>query len=756
MDELAVALFALVLAGVAFVLTIVLPIASFVRARQARNAANDLDTRLDGLETTVRRIEAELRAGTGVGARRTDVLAGPALGPSAPPQVPSPVTRPAALPEAAPPAVASADESVPHEPEQLPVATETFESRIGGRGLLYVGAVALLLGVGFFVKYAFDNEWVTETARVVLGGVAGLVLVTAGWQFVRRGYPQYGQILAGTGIVALYIATFAAISFYGLISQGAAFGLMVLITAASALMADRLASHGLAVVALLGGFATPFLVGGSDDAQVTLLTYDAILVAGAIYLARRRGWPYLTLFAYVLTAGTFFAWADADYAPAKYVTTQVFLVVFGALFLYAWYALRRLLRSTDGTNAANKETIDIISFFLSSAPIAVHVASLVNLEAHPLSYLVYLLLVTLAGVVAGIRLERPWLRLVIFAAVVPFLIEWIVAHRTPGWLAASAIGLLAVYLLHLGGGWEWRTRHREAPLTKADVILFHANGLALAGAIYALTWDWSLAWTVGLSLAQAAWHAALAWLTRRWRQEVSPNALALMFALLGLAVGLAWDGWPSIVAWMVEGAAIVWVGWRTRQAWMRAGGIALTAWMLLMTGFNGLFATPAGFIMLWNPRVGAVAAIIAVLYGVAALYRRASFELPEEAPGMRAAYLVAANVMTVLLASVEINSYWHARVGIDAAADLALQASLSLLWALYGTGLIVAGIIRRYRPIRYLAIALLSITILKVFLSDLYQLGGIYRIAGFLGLGVFLLLGAWLYQRYRGIIVGEE
>jgi uncharacterized membrane protein len=228
-----------------------------------------------------------------------------------------------------------------------------------------------------------------------------------------------------------------------------------------------------------------------------------------------------------------------------------------------------------------------------------------------------------------------------------------------------------------------------------------------------------------------------------------------MFAMLGLAIGLTWDGWPAIVAWTVEGAAIVWVGLRTRQAWLRVGGIALTAWLLLLTVAK-TFTTLSGFAVLWNARVGAVAVIIGVLYVVAELYRRAEADLPDEAPGMRAAYLIAANVMTVLLASAEVNSYWYARVGFDASANLALQASLSILWAVYGTALIVVGIVRRYRPVRYLAIALLSITILKVFLSDLYQLGGIYRVAGFLGLGVFLLLGAWLYQRYRGIIVGDR
>lgn len=797
MDEMAAILFALGLTVAAVTLAVVLPIASFVGMRRARAAAQALEQRIGALESAVRTLErtwlsdmrtadgstaapqpAEVRAEAG----RAPAAPGPAPVPGEeppPPQPPVTALRPEPVPDGGPtpgPAAvapetvglstahtvvaqepadaAGIDRQTGHPGPSRP--TETIESRIGGRGLLYVGAVALLFGVAFFVKYAFDNDWINETARVGLGSLTGLALVALGWRLDRRGYAQYGQILAGTGFVALYISTFAAISSYGLLSQGAAFGLMVAITLASALMADRLPAYGLAVVAVLGGFATPFLVGGGEDRQVTLLTYDAILAVGTVYLAGRRSWPSLSLFAYALSALTFIAWADRYYDASKYATTQVFLVAFCTIFLAAWWVLRRGSRAGKTAAGWLAGTDGKIEPFLATVPIVFHVASLVNLQSHPLPLLVYLLLFTLAGVVASIRLDRAWLRLVVLLTAAPFVIGWVVEHRSPGWVPAATVAVLAVYVLHLAGQWEGRTRRPDDRPPRADVALFHANGLALAGGVYALTWDWPLPWSVGLALVQAAWHAALAWATRRWRQEVSPNALALMFAMLGLAIGLLWDGWPAIVAWMIEGGAVVWVGLRTRQAWLRACGVTVTAWMLLLALFNDFFLTPAGFTMVWNARVGAGAVLIAVLYFAAAAYRRAETALPEEAPVMRAAYLVAANVMTLLLASTEVNSYWHARAGSDAAADLALQASLSILWVVYGTALIVAGIVRRYRPVRYLAIAILSLTIVKVFLSDLSQLGGIYRIAGFLGLGAFLLVGAWLYQKYKDIIVGDR
>ena len=57
------------------------------------------------------------------------------------------------------------------------------------------------------------------------------------------------------------------------------------------MLADRQRALGLALMAVGGGFATPFLVGGGGDAQLTLFTYDALLVVGTLYLANRQGWP---------------------------------------------------------------------------------------------------------------------------------------------------------------------------------------------------------------------------------------------------------------------------------------------------------------------------------------------------------------------------------------------------------------------------------------------------------------------------------
>lgn len=754
--------------GLLTIVLLILVMVTFSRVNRLRADVDRLRAGFREIEDTVRLLAVD-------SARRRAASQGTQATPQAVhPAEPARPTEPTAAPEpakTAEPLTAEIPQPVPSvdvpprtmRPVDVVAASETesIESRIGGRWLLYIGMATLLLGLAFFIKYAFDNQWITETGRVVLGTLAGLVMAGGGLRLARRGYPLFGEVLAGGGIVALYLSSFAALNFYGLISRPTAFGQMVIITAVGALMADRQRSQGLAFVALLGGFLTPFLVGGDQDAQVVLLTYDAILVAGTIGLMRRHGWALLCVASYVLTAITFSAWAGQYYHATKYVTTEVFLTLYCAMFLYMLAQVRRF---TDPAAA-------IAQVVLWSAPIVYHLSSVANLYPQSLPLLVYLTLVTLVGVMASIRFDTPWLRLAVFLLVMPVYLTWLNQHTGAGWRVASVVVLLAIYGMHLVAQAERLSpsMHKNGNLVVpsgpsrkpdgwllADLVLLHANGLALFAGLYVLV---DASWpqmTALLALVLAAWQAGLAWYLRRFAAEPALNVVGVAFTMVGFAIGLQFDDWWAVVGWAIEAGAVVWVGLRSRREWMRLGGALLMAGTLVRLFSLGFLDAPSGFTMVFNARVGATLVIVAVFYALAIAHRRWGRELSDQATPEIATLFVGANILTILLMSTEISFFWQARADADAAANLGRMASLSLAWGLYGTALIVIGIVRRYAPIRYLAIALLLLTVGKVFLVDLSQLGGIYRIIGFIGLGLFLLLAAWLYQRYKSVIIGSD
>ena len=753
------ALVALAVSALLFLMTVVVPIVTLLRARKAADDVRRLEDRLDGLSLELKRIQLKVVELTEPGSKPV-----PAAPPPVPARAPASAAAPATVVEAVAAAAAPQDPtpSMPQPVQPRPAAPasaaepvapialhpeegESLESRIGGRWLLYIGTAALVLGIGFFVKYAFDNAWINETGRVLIGGAIGLAMAAGGHRLARRGYALYGQIVAGGGFAALYISVFAAVGFYGLIGRPVAFTLMVLITAAAAAAASVHRSIGLAAFAVTGGYLTPFLVGGGENAQVTLFTYDAILAIGTMLLAARHGWPVLNLLSYAFVLFTFATWADRFYTRAQWVPTQIFLTLYAALFTWigarAWRALR--------------EPGQMFAALLLTAPLVFHAASVVNLAPHWMALLVYVTLASVAGVAASVRLDRGWLRLAVFALCAPVLWSFISDHNVPGWRVAPAVVAFAIYTMNLLAIGE-RLARAAARWFKSDIVLFHANALGLFAGLYGIVDPVATAWVPALALAIAAWHGALTWFWRRTSEDASLNSLAVAFAMVGFAIGIRFDQWWAIAGWAVESAAIVWVGLKARRDWMRLGGALLLGWTIVRLATAGFLEPAAGFVPVVNARVGVTLLIVAVCYVLALLHERLGADLSDQARPETAALYLVGNVLTIVLFTTEVRFYWQLREATDAAARLAGSASVSVAWALYGTVLIVVGIVRKYAPVRYLAIALLAMTVVKAFLSDLSMLGGIYRIIGFVGLGAFLLLGAWMYQRYRDVIVGKE
>src|SRR5207247_1238445 len=138
-----------------------------------------------------------------------------------------------------------------------------------------------------------------------------------------------------------------AFNFYQLIGRAPALVLMCGITALAAWLADRQRSQGLAILAVGGGFATPFLLPSAIDAQLALFSYETVLIAGTMYLAHRRTWPALNLASYLLTLVTMISWTDRFYDPSKYLTTELFFTLFCAMYLYVLHASPRTGKTTS-------------------------------------------------------------------------------------------------------------------------------------------------------------------------------------------------------------------------------------------------------------------------------------------------------------------------------------------------------------------------------------------------------------------------
>jgi uncharacterized membrane protein len=84
-------------------------------------------------------------------------------------------------------------------------------------------------------------------------------------------------------------------------------------------------------------------------------------------------------------------------------------------------------------------------------------------------------------------------------------------------------------------------------------------------------------------------------------------------------------------------------------------------------------------------------------------------------------------------------------ISIPAAVDQ--HWDTSAIWLAYGVALMLYGLRRKVTFIRWNALVLIGVTVLKVFLFDLSNLGQGYRIMALSILGVALLSLSFLYQR---------
>lgn len=354
---------------------IVGPIVALVKASIASNQSQHTQRELARLEDLLHRLRHELHA------LKSQEKASPAAPPpqTAPPPIVAPAPAPApsdlsdlsdlsdqpeeAAPVYQPPAPVpppipqqvvtepEARSPIPPPPAREPAVQFSLEQFMGVKMFAWLGGIALFFGVIFFVKYAFENNWISPAMRVALGFVTGAGLLAGGLALHRKAaYQVLAQALCATAVLILYGVTYSANAYYHLAAFGKVptFALMSLITVAAFLIAVRLNALVVAVLGMLGGFLTPLLVRTGADKPIALFAYIGLLVIGLLAVSRHRRWGFLASAAAVGTVLMQLLWFGEFFVSGHYaegVRTLIpmgILMFFNALYLTAaWLEQRR-------------------------------------------------------------------------------------------------------------------------------------------------------------------------------------------------------------------------------------------------------------------------------------------------------------------------------------------------------------------------------------------------------------------------------
>ncbi len=219
----------------------------------------------------------------------------------------------------------------------------SLESRVGSQYLNRAGIIALLVGIAFFLNWAFVNNWIGPLAVVIVGLIAGVALFVAGEWFLRRSYNIFGFSLQGLGIAALYLTIWAASEYYRILLPWAGFAGMVLLTAATAFAATLRNSEALAIFAAIGGFGTPLLLSTGRNLEIELFTYVLVLCVGMLVTIRRRPWLGLLVTSFLGALTVSAVWFASYYSKTEQTGTFIFFCFVFLVFAIAPIVLQSAL-----------------------------------------------------------------------------------------------------------------------------------------------------------------------------------------------------------------------------------------------------------------------------------------------------------------------------------------------------------------------------------------------------------------------------
>ncbi|HEX5136780.1 MAG TPA: DUF2339 domain-containing protein [Planctomycetota bacterium] len=232
--------------------------------------------------------------------------------------------------------------------------------------------------------------------------------------------------------------------------------------------------------------------------------------------------------------------------------------------------------------------------------------------------------------------------------------------------------------------------------------------------------------------------------------------VALSADVLDFADAHAWTNGPCAMVglWSAYGILALRIGCARARPHLRGLGLVLV-WLAPMAGIVMLPAGDRAVGLFLHARFLGLGMCAAALLLAAEPYRHAAPGAPllrwdefEEGPAVAVPLSLGGHALVMLLLTLEAADHFHVAGG----AEHLQQLSYSLIWATYAIGMVIGGFLRRYRPVRLMALAVLVGTIAKVFAFDLSFLEGPYRFLSFLGLGAVLVAVSFLYHKYRHLL----
>jgi uncharacterized membrane protein len=350
---------------------------------------------------------------------------------------------------------------------------------------------------------------------------------------------------------------------------------------------------------------------------------------------------------------------------------------------------------------------------------------------------------------------RGWQRLLFgsFVGTALLFAAWASSYYDESQLATTLAFASLFFLLYAAAPFLGRKPAMERQYPNVMVFLTLLNAGSYFAASYSMLNEHhrlELAW---LTVAVAALFFVLTRVLQTREASAhplfGPLYLALGVGFLTIAIPLKLESYWNTLGWIVEGGALFWAAHRSGRMLLRIlGAGAFSLGIARLITVDSFSREP----LLINPRFGLY------LLAIGALALLAYFTTTEGGEGNRqwaGAAIVGINVLALLALHFEVMGYFQAQLATAYSGNerhsivTVREFAYSAVWMVYGSGLMLVGFWKRSAFVRWQAIVLLVMTVLKVFLVDIGTLERGYRIAAFIVLGAILLAVSFFYQRSR-------
>ena len=676
-----------------------------------------------------------------------------------PPPLPDYVTRP----QAPAPKTTTPLPAKPHR-------TFNWESILGVKLFAWIGGFALFLGVVFFVKYAFDNNWITPGMRIIAGAVVGAVLIGVSLLPHVRRYRIPAQSVSATGILILYADVYAAHSFYGLIPLTATIALMGSVTAATLILAARLTAQSIAWLAIIGGFVTPFLFRTNYANPFVLFGYTGVLSCAIGAIGALKRWNYLLIAAAVGSVLLEFAWAAGAFGESGAAEARIVFLVNQLVFLILCVALTWTELGDNWTVAAAA----VVGF----APLFAFIEHPQNnFDAFDCGFATILL--CSAGLIAIAIAHRQFeekakglAAIVGLALLLAWSAEWswfvavFLNREITDALSIFVGSLVTVIAFHVAifllfavtpyfvgtkRTWPWVIAAAAGPLQFWFVYQYMNARPGFVPGIVPDNWLWLPTLAFALPAAIGVWY-----LVKKENVDLvsGDSRLATQGAALLAFISLVFPvqfhrEWITL-GWAIEGLLLILL-----FRWIPNRRLRAVALIVLAGAFVRLALNPA--VLEYHPRTRVpIWNWYLYAYGISASCMFLSgrwFGEPKEKHYERkaSAFLYSiSGIVLFLLMNIEIADYFSIgpTLTFSFSGNFARDVTYTIAWSVFAFCLLVLGIAGNVRAPRLVAIGLLLVTFAKLFLHDLDSLTQLYRIVAFIAVALIAIIASFVYQRF--------